>query len=328
MRLLFLDHSASELANPDPSLLNAVATELLGPLGAVRADSAELADAILLNEPWAFREWRYIDRLAADPIVGRYPHKTYTINVDDAPTGVLRGAYTSLSRQLFDPALHVAVPYSLETNEFVLAEAGPSRPPPTHLATWRGNTKSNRRLREALVRRYRERPGFLVETTESWMNHDAQEKRRYVDLLRSGKFSLCPAGWAASTFRVYESMALGVAPVVIADDFVLPSGPPWEAISVRIAESDIGRLAEILQGAEERSAEMGRLAHQHWYRLFSPAELPRYYASQLMRLISVTRGTGSRESEMQRWRSRKTYVANHWTLPQRARRRIQRLLKL
>ncbi len=35
---------------------------------------------------------------------------------------------------------------------------------------------------------------------------------------------------------------------------VLPSGPPWEAISVQVAESDIGKLAEILQGSEGRFA--------------------------------------------------------------------------
>ena len=105
------------------------------------------------------------------------------------------------------------------------------RPEAKYLGTWRGNTKSNRKLRNQFLQGLpRNFPVFLVETTASWLNHDISEKHHYVDVLLSGRFSLCPAGWAAVSFRIYESMALGICPVIIADELVPPNGPVLERV--------------------------------------------------------------------------------------------------
>jgi hypothetical protein len=326
MKLRFLTASDVPLASADVSLIESLRGELLRRPGIVEENDFEAADALVIHEPWAFREWRYIDRLIADPVVGRFSHKIYTINSDDAAAGLLRGAYSCLPKSRFDPALHAAAPFLVQPNEQVLAHAGTRRAPATHLATWRGNTKSNRRVRERLVSLYSGSPSFKVEATQSWLNHGADEKQYYIQLVRSGMFSLCPAGWAAASMRIFESMALGVAPVIIADEFVEPAGPDWPAFSLRVKEADVASLESILQQRASRHEAMGERAYEAWCKYFHPNRLLTYYADTLLGCMRANAGSGCPASDIERWRSHRMYKANGWTAPQRLSNRLKKLL--
>jgi hypothetical protein len=326
MKLRFLKQSDTALAGPETSVIDQLKAELLQRPGVTEAADLDSADAIILHEPWAFRERRYVERLLADPIMKRHAQKVYTVNNDDAATGLLRGIYSCLPRSRFDPALHAAVPFLAQPNEFVLQQAGTPRPAPTHLATWRGNPKSNRKLRERLLQVCGRSGAFQVESTQSWLNHGTDEKRHYVELLRAGKFALCPGGWAAASMRIYESMALGVAPAIIADDFVAPEGIDWSAVSLRIREADLDSLELILNRAVDDHEAMGRRAGDAWQRSFSPDRLMAFYADALLGCIRSSAGTGSAEQEVRRWRSRRMYRTNQWTLPQRVLNKLKRML--
>ena len=325
MQIRFLTPGEVPLASDDVSLIESIRSELLDRPGVQEAHSAESADALVIHAPWAFREWRYIDRLLADPVIGPRPHKVYTINSDDAGTGLLRGAYCCIPARRFDPQLHAAVPFFLAPNETVLAHAGRPREAPTLLASWRGNPKSNRPLRSQLLEAYANCESIKVEWTDSWLDHSAEEKLHYVQLLRSAKFALCPAGWAPASFRIFESMALGIAPVIIADEFVAPAGPDWRSFSLQVKEADLWALEPILERHVDRHEEMGALAHQAWCKYFKPSGLVAYYANALMACIGANTGSTA-TSEVKRWRSHRTYSGNGWTLPQRALNRIRRAM--
>lgn len=326
MKLYFLSPPETELADPDASVIDAIKAELLRRPDIVEGTGPDDADAILIHEPWSFKEWRYIDRLLADPVISRHPHKTYTINVDDAATGLLRGVYASLPQRRLDPAIHATAPFLLQHNEFVLQRSREPRPQPTYLATWRGNPHSNPKLRGRLLEVCGQTPACHVESTASWMNHGTDEKSQYVDLLQSGKFSLCPAGWAPATFRVFESMALGIAPVIIADQFVPPSGPVWEDFSLRVAEADLPRIENELNRHGDRYLEMGQRAREAWQRYFRPDLLPSYYCDALLACIGSSAGSGSAEQEIKRWRSSEMFWANGWSIPQRISIKLRRLM--
>jgi hypothetical protein len=325
MRLRFLTPREVPLANPDVALIESLRAEMLQRPGIFEARSVDDADALIIHEPWAFREWRYIARLMAEPVIGRAPHKVYTVNSDDAATGLLRGAYTCLPKSRFDPALHAAVPFFAQPNEQVLPNAGLRTEKAPLLGTWRGNPKSHRRLRGRLLDLYGGSSHFQLESTESWWNHAAEEKRHYIRLMRAGKFALCPAGWAAASIRIYESMALGVAPVIIADEFVAPAGPDWSAFSVRVREADVDRLEPILEQFADRHEAMGALAHRAWLEHFQPSRLTAYLADAVLRCMRANTGS-SPPAEFRRWRSHRMYRTNGWTLPQRLSRRIKRAL--
>jgi len=326
MKIGFLRPGDVPLASADVSLIESLRSELSGRPGVVVAGDFETADALVIHEPWAFREWRYIDRLIADPVIGRFSHKVYTVNSDDAATGLLRGLYCCLPRRRFDPRLHAAIPFFAQPNEHVRAQAGTPQEPATLLATWRGNPKSNRKVRGGLLSLYGGSSSIRVESTESWLNHGDEEKLHYVRLLRSGKFALCPGGWGAASIRIFESMALGVAPVIIADEFVEPLGPDWPAFSLRVREADLGLLEAILAQHADRHEEMGVLAHAAWRKYFQPERLTAYYADALLSCMRANTGSGSIQSDRQRWRSRQMYRGNGWTVPQRLSNRLRRLL--
>jgi hypothetical protein len=327
MKLRFLTPNDTPLACTDPHLLDAIRTELLQRPGVVEAEDVEEADALIVHEPWAFREWRYIDRLVADPVVGRHAHKVYTVNSDDAAAGLLRGVYTCLRRSRFDPKLHAAVPFFAQPNEQVATEAGTPRPPASLLATWRGNPKSNRPLRQAVLDLCSGSPLFRAESTESWLNHGDDEKTRYVALLRSGKFSLCPGGWAPASIRIFESMALGVAPVLIADDFVEPNGPDWATVSLRVPEAELPSLQARLEARAHEYLAIGERAYQAWHQHFRHDRLMRYYADALVTLIQGNAKGGSAAAEFARWRSPQMARLNGWTLPQRIANKVNRVLE-
>lgn len=327
MKLCFLTPSDTPLASTDTALLDALRAEMLQRPGVIEVKDVEAADALILHEPWAFREWRYVDRLVADPVVGRFAYKVFTVNTDDAAAGLLRGVYTCLRRSRFEPALHAAVPFLAQPNEEVAAFAGTPRPPATLLATWRGNPKSNRKLRQGLIDLYGGSPAFQVESTDSWLNHDPDEQRHYVELLRSGRFSLCPGGWAPASMRIFESMALGVAPVLIADEFVEPKGPDWAAVALRVPEAELSSLQAVLESRGDDYLAIGERAAQAWQAHFRYDRLMGYYADALFTLVRGNATGGSMATEITRWRSSRMARLNGWTLPQRIANKLRRMVE-
>jgi hypothetical protein len=320
MKLQFLSPAQSPLAREDSDLLARFRAFLLSRPDCVEAFEPEAADAILINEAYYQKIWRYIRKLKDDPVVGRFPHKTYTLNTDDSGKGLLRGLYTSLPASCFDPRLHRAIPFPGFANARVLPRRNEPPGPRKFLAGWRGNPMSHR-ARGDLLRRYSGNPRFLVQGTESWYNHPVSEQDHYVDLLRSCKFSLCPTGIGCVTFRVYESMALGVAPVIVGDDFVLPEGPDWPACSLTVRTNQLSDLETILTRREDKYLGMGERARREWERFFSPEKVYGYYARALLELMEIP-GRRSRTAERRRWSSFSTYWKHRWTLLHRLQHRL------
>jgi hypothetical protein len=62
---------------------------------------------------------------------------------------------------------------------------------------------------------------------------------------------------------------MGVAPVVLSDDWYRPSGPDWDAFSLWIPEASCLELPELLSAAGDRWIEMGRAAREAYERFFS-----------------------------------------------------------
>jgi len=318
MKLWFVSPDESPLASRDPSLINAIRNEMLQHLDVGRAKSPNEADAIILHESFSFKEWRYVSKLLADPVTGPYPHKAYTVNTDDIATGLLAGLYTSIPRNRFQAQCHRAVPYFWYPNEWVLKPPCTGTRKPRFLATWRGNVGSNPKLRQALFEQCQGSSTMLAEATETgWNLHGEQEKRRYVDVLREGRFSLCPAGWAPVSWRIYESMALGVSPVIIADSFVPPDGPDWDRFAIRVPENSLHELETVLSEHSSAFDKMGMLALDAWREFFEPDKVIRYYGKSLLDCIRSRSGFCSRESELCRWRSLRMRWSNRWTFLQR-----------
>jgi len=326
MRLFFAGPEHTPLADAEGAALRGLRSLLLQQPGVVEVAHAEASDAVILQEPVSFKEWRYVPRLLADPLIGPRLARVYTVNQDDCATGLLKGAYTSLPQRRFDGRRHVLIPYSSFPNPLISQVDPANLPPPTHLASWRGNPMSAPFLREALLKQLGARPEFRVERSSSWLNHNADEHRHYLELLAAGWFSLCPRGWSPITYRIYESLALGRVPVLLADGLVLPQGPNWPAISLRVPERQLSALPELLEERLGYAAAMGQRGRQAWLEHYSPARLLPGIAAALLALMrSDQQSPADHELERRRLQGWRMAWGNRWTPPQRLINRFQRL---
>jgi Exostosin family len=326
MKIYFVCPTDTLLADQNTGLVNRLKSSIKNISGITILDSPDDADAIIINETNSYKEWRYIDKLLLDKLIAPNLHKTYTINTDDCATGLLRGLYTSLPKERFNEAIHAIVPYTYYPNEFVTKDIVPERGTLKYLASWRGNTKSNPKLRCNIINLLANKPEFIAESTNSWLNHTIEEKETYVKLILSSKFSLCPGGWAPISFRIYESMALGVAPVIIADRCLLPDGPNWDKCSIRIKERDLNSLPEILEERAETYIELGSAAREEWLKHFSLNAIDNYYTDCLLQCLHKSIGNSLLKNEVKRMRSFHMYSSNNWTIPQRIFNKFNRIL--
>ncbi|AKD03978.1 hypothetical protein PKOR_13810 [Pontibacter korlensis] len=324
MKFFFVNSDMSLLADKSSTILQRVREELLNIETVQEVSSPDLADAIVIQEKSSYKDFRYIFELLKDPLISKYRNKIFTINRDDCATGLLRGLYTSIPKSRFNASFHVAVPFMVFPNNSVFLEKHENIFP-TYLASWRGNIRSNK-IRRQIIDLFQYKQDFCIETTESWMNHKQDEKEYYIHLILNAKFSLCPAGWAPVSFRIYESMALSRCPVILADGFMPPSGPNWNEFALFFPQKQVTELHSYLLRHEQLHDQLGKQAFIAWKSFFCPEVIGKYYAESLMTLIRDTPAT-SNENEVKRWRSFSLYWSNNWTIPQRFLHKARKLTK-
>ena len=91
----------------------------------------------------------------------------------------------------------------------------------------------------------------------------------YGEALRNSRFVLCPRGLGPSTYRLFETMEAGRVPVILADQWVEPSGPNWAEFSIRISEKDVERVPQILAERRDEALAMSLAARAAWETWFS-----------------------------------------------------------
>jgi hypothetical protein len=91
----------------------------------------------------------------------------------------------------------------------------------------------------------------------------------YLASIASSAFVLCPRGLGPSTWRLFEVMRSGRVPVIIADAWAPPRGVDWNEFSIRVRESEIDRIPQLLESREHEAAAMGQAAREAYQRFFS-----------------------------------------------------------
>lgn len=94
----------------------------------------------------------------------------------------------------------------------------------------------------------------------------------FVDITLRSVFCLAPRGYGRTSFRFFEAMQLGSIPVFVYDQpwFPFEDFVDWDSFSVRVHESDINRLEEILDSyGEARISEMRGRLRSVWHDNFT-----------------------------------------------------------
>ncbi|KAF8976956.1 hypothetical protein BGZ46_007812 [Entomortierella lignicola] len=86
------------------------------------------------------------------------------------------------------------------------------------------------------------------------------ETEKYMKLLSRARFGLAPMGHTLDTTRLWEYLAFGVVPVIIADGIIEPfeDDIDWRSFSVRIARDDAHRMDAILRAIPEEEYQRKR----------------------------------------------------------------------
>jgi hypothetical protein len=125
----------------------------------------------------------------------------------------------------------------------------------------RSETSEVRRRLTALV----DPRGLVMDTS----TQPAVPVDRYAEIIRQSSFVLCPRGYGAASYRLFEALKSGRAPVLLADDWVPPVGPDWHRFAVFVRESQVDEIPALLAGIQPKAQDMGRAARQAWDEWFS-----------------------------------------------------------
>jgi len=120
-------------------------------------------------------------------------------------------------------------------------------------------------------------------------------RKQYSDALYLAKFVLCPRGFGTSSFRIFESMRCGRVPVIISDDWVEPQGPDWPSFSIRVRESQVSSIPQILSERVSESKAMGSRARKEWEQWFSPSSSFHYLIESILKIKGNLQPTSRRK---------------------------------
>jgi hypothetical protein len=220
----------------------------------------------------------HFEQVRAAALYREHAGKCFLYSGIDRVIPFLPGIYPSIERRWSWPGWTRGGCYLVPPNPF-MAER-PHAVAKEHLASFFGAC-GKLPVRHQLMT-LSDRPDFLMRnTTAPFVGaiHRGDDltlaafKRDYVHTSLASKFVLCPRGMGPSSIRLFESMELGVAPVVIGDDWVEPVGPRWSDFCLRVAERDVALLPALLAAREHEHQERGRRARQAWEEFYAPWSL-------------------------------------------------------
>ncbi|CAG7581513.1 MAG: putative glycosyltransferase [uncultured marine phage] len=95
--------------------------------------------------------------------------------------------------------------------------------------------------RKRLVQKY---PDNCYDSKVHWgLDHGLPENfsKLYMMMLADSTFGVCPRGTGISSVRLFESMAMGSIPVIVADDYDPPLSKvvDWDRISIQLPEKQV-----------------------------------------------------------------------------------------
>jgi hypothetical protein len=237
-------------------------------------DAPEDADIILFTEVSA-HAGPYFERVRRHPVYRRFRSKCYMFSSTDRFVPWLPGVYASVEKSWYWSNWTRSGHY-LGVYERGNLSHHPWTAPPNHLFSFVGAGTGHPVRRRILQLEHPE--GLLVDTSVAVQplpgplegaGPEPIPDERYVRSIRDSAFVLCPRGGGTASFRLFESMMLGRAPVIVSDQWVPPSGPAWDRFSVRVSESAVASIPDLLASLAPQAKAMGDAARAAWLDWFS-----------------------------------------------------------
>jgi len=274
-------------------------------------NSAESADIILVV---FVREDSDGSEILRHDLINKYPSKCFSLTDADAPLFLHHGIYCSTKKSILTMGRIRTGAYTAYADRFLNpyvqghVVSTQNRVAKKYLLSFMGRNCSD--VREIIFRLDFNRRDILIEDSSSfdlWHGEDAGRMARqkyFYDVLVSSKFSLCPRGSGATSLRLFESMQVGVAPVIISDGWLFPRGPRWRDFSIVLKQKHIRDLEKVVQSYENSYAEMGVLARTAFETYFAES---RYFNYVIANCLSIMRA--QRIPEALYWKSNRVLLS-------------------
>lgn len=215
------------------------------------------------------------------PLLQRFPEKCLLLSEQWQPPFFLAGIYANAPRRLFGRGRFRSGSYQLHHFDFqnpLIQRHSPANDVPAVardlLFSFLGRDCHS--VRTTLFKMTFKRRDVIVENTSYYnaFSHENEGKaaaqERYYQISRRSKFILCPRGSGPSSIRLFEALRLGIAPIIVADEWVPCEGPDWNSFAIFIRSRQLHRLEEIANAAEPHFAELGRNARAAYEAFFAP----------------------------------------------------------
>jgi hypothetical protein len=237
-----------------------------------------------------------IDFIRDSSFYRTYKTKAFCVTETDTPTFRIPGLYAANNRSSLARSRTRTINYLISErdrgNPEIKALVGRQREK-RYLYSFMGGPNSW--VRKRLFKALSSSTDTLIESTDSY-NHwddesDASERkafqmRRYAEVLASSKFVLCPRGCGLSSYRLFETMSLGVAPVLISNNWKPVELVDW-SFALIIRENQISLIDQIVRSHEHEWQARGRVARETYVRFFSGDAIAATLYHQLANLQSI-----------------------------------------
>jgi hypothetical protein len=243
-----------------------------------RVDQAKEADVVIAMFTEAAESYsRATTLLMSDRVTYARANDLYVWDTMDMPAGLWPGFYASLRQSRFDRTRHRTFCYLGSLNQFLELRSPRGDGSEDVFFSFQGALSSPPRSR-LFETKFSRKDIFIEKVAPIWGpqifgTHLNDMKKRYVDMIARSRFVLCPRGNGTSSFRLFEVMQCGRVPVVISDSWVPPEGVDWKTCSVRIRESDIPQISNILARYDSLWINMACAARRVWEEHYCPSAI-------------------------------------------------------
>lgn len=124
--------------------------------------------------------------------------------------------------------------------------------------------------RKAIVKIF---PENCFDSNVYWGLEKKEDKEfceKYIDNLSNSIFSICPRGTGISSVRLFESIAMGSIPIIIADGYKPPLSDliDWNKFSIFVPENKVRKIKDILENIDKESISSMQKELNHVYSNF------------------------------------------------------------
>lgn len=239
----------------------------------------------------------YLRQIVRHDVIDKHADKCFSLSLRDQPVVFNRGLYESSSTNWFSRGRVRTGAYPRSTFNSLVAshQAGNADiEPKRYLFSFIG--RASHPVRQRLFECKKSRDDVLIEDSSNfdfWGTQTSTERecrlRYYYDALLQSRFSLCPRGAGTGSIRLFESMLMGVAPIIVSDDWILPKGPAWKDFAIVVREKQIAEIERIASEHESTHVEMGQCARRAYFDYFADDRYFNYVVDNCLDILRTQR---------------------------------------